>query len=66
MTWYFNFCSPALPNDAILNANRRYQTACLATFMFVYIGILVYYKFYGNDEDEHENELRSSSILFLI
>ena len=47
MAWYFNFCSPAIPNDPLINVNRKFQTGCLLFFMVLYIVAHIYYKFFG-------------------
>lgn len=47
MAWYFNFCSPVIPNDPTINVNRKFQTGCLLFFMVLYVAAHIYYKFFG-------------------
>ncbi len=44
MSWYFNFCSPHLPNDPVINLHRYVQTGTLAAFMLIYVIVHIYYK----------------------
>lgn len=49
MAWYFNFCSPHLPNDPTINFHRYAQTICLMDFLVIYMLVHTYYKIYGPD-----------------
>ena len=49
MTWYFNFCAPAIPNDATINFHRGFQTAELMTLLILCVLYHACYKLWGSD-----------------
>ena len=60
MAWYFNFCTPSIPNDPTINLHRYFQTGCLIIFIFIYSIVHIYYKMCGPDLLE-EKEVNSES-----
>lgn len=56
MAWYFNFCSPHLPNDPTINFHRYAQTICLMGFMVIYMIVHIYYKMYGSDPNAQKSD----------
>jgi hypothetical protein len=67
MTWYFNFCAPAIPNDATINFHRGFQAAELMTFMILFALYHTYYKLCGPDllSETNKEEIRSSESKFV-
>ena len=56
MTWYFNFCGPAIPNDATINFHRGFQTAELMTLLILFVLYQTYYKLCSPDPLSETND----------
>jgi hypothetical protein len=68
MTWYFNFCAPAIPNDATINFHRGFQTAELMTLLILFVLYHTYYKLCGPDplSETNDEELGSNESKFVF
>ena len=51
MAWKFNFCSPYLSNDPIINANRAAQVLEVLLMLIAYICISTFFSFFKRQTD---------------
>lgn len=49
MAWYFDFCSPYVPNDPVINFHRKFQAGEIIILMIMYMAVHTYYRLWGPD-----------------